>query len=102
MLSRRLHFCRQNCVPLLKSPLVAPKDPISILAEATERCRTEDMRTPEVIEALKTLLAIAHVRWPFEQFWRALAGDNSEGRWQEANASYNAILIAIERATSTS
>lgn len=72
------------------------------LADATERCRNEDMRTPEVVEALKTLLAIAHVRWPFEQYWRALGGDNSEGRWQEANASYNAILLAIERATSTS
>lgn len=78
------------------------KEALTVLAEATDRCRNEDMRTPEVVDALKTLLAIAQVRWPFEQFWRALGGDNSEGRRQEANASYNAILLAIERATSTS
>jgi hypothetical protein len=81
---------------------VSTAEALTSLADATERCRNEDVRTDELITALKTLLAVALVRCPFEQYWRALGSDTAEGRWQTANASYNAILLALERAVGKS
>ena len=71
-----------------------------VLSQATERCRNQDMRTPEVAAALKTLLTIGLVRWPFEDYWRALGGTDPEVRWREVKANHKAILVAIERGTS--
>jgi len=66
---------------------------LKIIADATERCRSEDMCRPQVVEALRVLLEPARF---------LAAGDNSGGRWQEANASYKAIVLAVERANSHS
>lgn len=65
---------------------------LSILDNALDNCRDRDMRTPEVIEAIKLLLKHVDERWPFVQFWEALGDAGSaEGRWQTANAALNGI-----------
>lgn len=75
---------------------------LSVLADAVDRCRAEDMRTPEVFPALEVLSARTSMRWPFEQFGESLnfaVGDAShaEGRWHNVNASLNAVRRAVSR-----
>jgi hypothetical protein len=76
------------------------EEALAILADGVDRCRDEDMRTAEVFAALEVLSARAALKWPFQQFRESLnfaVGDAShaEGRWQNVNASLNAIRRAI-------
>ena len=73
---------------------------LTVLADAVDRCRKDDMRTPEVLASLYLLARRTTIRWPFEQFKEALnfaIGDPShaEGRWQNVHASLNAIRRAV-------
>ena len=68
---------------------------MAVLSDAFNRCRYEDMRTPEVFAALDTLGKLVNLDWPFNQFRRALDSDNEEGRWQLLNASLNGIKLAV-------
>ena len=73
---------------------------LSVLTNALDRCREEDMRTPEVFAALDLLAARATVKWPFDQFREALENAGSkdwevEGRWQILNASLNGIRRVV-------
>ena len=74
-----------------------PTAALNILTDALARCRNEDMRTVEVFAALDALAASATAQWPFEQFRKALDSDNEEGRWQNLNASLNAVRLAVGR-----
>jgi hypothetical protein len=79
---------------------------LAILTDALERCRVEDMRTPDVSAALDFLAARATVKWPFEQFRDSLKDTGSdlwevEGRWQVLNASLNGIKLALMPSTPT-
>ena len=80
---------------------VAARNALAVLADALNRCRAEDMRTPAVMAALDALGAGASVTWPYEQFRRALDYGNAEtssqaeGRWQNVNASRNAVQRAV-------
>jgi hypothetical protein len=76
------------------------KNALAVLADAVDRCRDEDMRTPEVLASLGLLARRTSIRWPFEQFKESLnfaIGDPShaEGRWQNVHASLNAIRRAV-------
>jgi hypothetical protein len=53
------------------------------------------MRTPEVFAALDFLGSRATSKWPFGQFRNSLDSENEEGRWQNPNASLNAVKLAI-------
>jgi len=55
------------------------------------------MRMVEVFAALDLPAANATAQWPFEQFRKALDSDNEEGRWQNLNASLNAVRLAVRR-----
>jgi hypothetical protein len=66
-----------------------------VLVHALERCRDEDMRTAKTFASLDLLEARATAKWPFEQFRKALDGDNAEGRWQNLNASLNGIKLSV-------
>lgn len=66
---------------------------LAVLTDALERCRDEDMRTPQVTAALDFLAVRADRQWPFEQFRKALDDDNEEGRWQNLNASLARLPI---------
>jgi hypothetical protein len=69
---------------------------LAVLEHALDNCRDRDMRTPEVIEAIKLLLKHADERWPFLQFWKALGDTGSlEGKFQTANAALNGIRLTI-------
>ena len=73
---------------------------LAILEDALDRCRTEDIRTPEVFAALDFLEARTNPKWPFKQFREALEGSVSqdweiEGRRQILNASLNGIRRAV-------
>jgi hypothetical protein len=69
---------------------------LAVLENALERCRKEDMRTPDVFAALDFLAARASVQWPFDQFRDALENSTSEeGRRQVLNASLNGIRLAL-------
>jgi hypothetical protein len=75
---------------------------LAILSDALNRCRDEDMRTPEVFAALDLLESQASIAWPFEQFRRSLdfgVGDESHagGRWQNVHASLNAVRRAVNQ-----
>jgi len=64
---------------------------LTVLQQALDRCRKEDVRTPDVFAALDFLELRAVQKWPFEQFRRALDSTDREGRWQMLNASLNGI-----------
>ena len=73
---------------------------LAILEDALDRCRTEDICTPEVFAALHFLEARTNPKWPFKQFREALEGSVSqdweiEGRRQILNASLNGIRRAV-------
>jgi hypothetical protein len=73
---------------------------LTVLTDAANRCREEDMRTPEVLASLDLLARRTPIRWPFERFKESLnfaVGDPShaEGRWQNVHASLNAIRRAV-------
>ena len=75
---------------------------LAILQEALNRCRTEEMRTPEVLAALDFLEARANPKLPFKQIREALKQSASmdweiEGRWQTLNASLNGIKLAVNK-----
>ena len=76
------------------------KAALSILEDALNRCRQEDMRNAEVYTALNYLQLSANIAWPFEQFRNALHSYSNnrleeEARWQMMNASLNAIRRAV-------
>jgi hypothetical protein len=74
---------------------------LAVLTDVLERCRSEDMRTPDVLAALDFLAARATIKWPFEQFREELLDSGGselwevEGRWQMLNASLNGIKLAL-------
>jgi hypothetical protein len=68
---------------------------LAILIWALECCRDQDMRTADVFAALDFLAGRTMEKWPFDQFRRALECPDSEGRWQNLNASLNGIKLAI-------
>jgi hypothetical protein len=73
---------------------------LTVLADAVDRCRKEDMRTREVFASLDLLARRSATRWPFEQFKESLnfaIGDPShaEGRWQNVHAALNAVRRAV-------
>ena len=54
------------------------------------------MRTPDVRMALHELRAqVTEVLPFFDQFERALATENADGRWQLANAALNGIKLRL-------
>jgi hypothetical protein len=76
------------------------KNALAVLADAVDRCRDEDMRTPEVLASLDLLARRTPTWWPFERFKESpnfAIGDPSyaEGRWQNVHASLNAIRRAV-------
>jgi hypothetical protein len=76
-------------------------DALVVLQDALDRCRDEDMRTPEVFAALDFLGARTKQKWPFQYFREALErsvtkGWEREGRWQTLNASLNGIRLAVQ------
>jgi hypothetical protein len=45
--------------------------------------------------ALAFFVNFADERWPFDEFWRAIANPNDRARWQNANAARNAIRRVV-------
>jgi hypothetical protein len=75
---------------------------LALLENAVDRCMTEDVCTNEVLAALEYLSTKATVKWPFNQFRRALVeptrdGIEKEARRQVLNASLNGIRRALQR-----
>jgi hypothetical protein len=74
---------------------------LAILTDALDRCRDEDMRTPDVFAALDFLATRATVQWPLNSSVRSylatpvLTFGEAEGRWQVLNASLNGIKLAV-------
>ena len=98
---RRLGTARRiKALKGLRLLTLEEKNAMAVLADAVDRCRKEDMRTPEVLASLDLLARRTSIRWPFEQFKESLnfaVGDPShaEGRWQNVHASLNAIRRAV-------
>jgi hypothetical protein len=68
----------------------------AILEDAVRRCHAEDMRTPEVLDALMVLEVQASETWPFDQFRHGLQNEGDTiaagtGRDQILTASLNGI-----------
>lgn len=69
---------------------------LAALAEAVERTHHGPVeRTLALRFALAFLANFADDRWPFDNFWRALGSKLHNGRWQNANAAFNAIKRAV-------
>jgi hypothetical protein len=76
------------------------KNALAVLADAVDRCRKEDMRTPEVLASLDLLAPRTSTRWPFKQFNESLnfaIGDPShaEGGWPNVHACLNVIRRSV-------
>jgi hypothetical protein len=88
----------------LRSLTLQEENALAVLADAVDRCRKEDMRTPEVLASLDLLARGTSICWPFDQFKESLnfaIGDPShaEGRWQNVHASLNTIRFACTPST---
>ena len=76
---------------------------LAVLENARDRCRTEDVRTPEVFAALKFLERTTPILiWPCGQFRRILEKVHREGwpaepRWQILNAALEVIKRAVNQ-----
>ena len=75
---------------------------LAVLEDAVNRCMTEDVCTDEVTGALEYLGTQATLKWPFDQFRRALAESTRDGIEKEASrqvldASLNGIRRALQR-----
>lgn len=70
---------------------------LAALEEAAEQSRkAPPARTKALAFALAYLWAHAGgERWPFVNFWQAIADTNDIGRGQGVNASLNAIYLAL-------
>ena len=73
---------------------------LAVLEDAVNRCMTEDVCTGEVTAALDYLGTQATLKWPFDQFRRALVEPTrneieKEARRQILNASLNGIRRAL-------
>ena len=55
---------------------------LAVLDDALNRCRKEDVRTPDVFAALDFLEARAAQKWPFDQFRRGLENRDTLYRCQ--------------------
>lgn len=76
------------------------RNALTILQSAVDRCRVDDVDTPETNAALDYLEAQAAIRWPFTRFREALkskpvADWEIEGRGQILNASMNGIWRVV-------
>ena len=74
---------------------------LAVLEDAVNRCMTEDVCTGEVTAALDYLGTQATLKWPFDQFRRALVEPTrneieKEARRRVLNASLNGIRRASE------
>ncbi len=71
---------------------------LAAIEEAAEQSRGKRIvRTTELRFALAYLWASNGAeRWPFDNFWKALADENDIGRSQGVNAGLNAIRRAVE------
>ena len=70
---------------------------LTMLEDAVERCRSEDLRKPEVKNALRDLASMMTDPLPIKQMLDALAIENEDHRWQLANAALNAIRVYVTR-----
>ena len=70
---------------------------LTMLGNAVERCRSEDMRKPEVKNALRDLARMMTDPLPIKQMLDALAIETEDHRWQLANAALNAIRAYVTR-----
>jgi hypothetical protein len=73
---------------------------LAVLENALDRCMIEDVCTGEVSAALEYLGTQATLKWPFDQFRRALVEPTrneieKEARRQVLNASLNGIRRAL-------
>jgi hypothetical protein len=69
---------------------------LAAVDEAAEQTKDGPVRRSLALRfALAFLANFADDRWPFDNFWRAIAAPNERGRWQNANAARNAIRRAI-------
>jgi hypothetical protein len=73
---------------------------LAVLEDAVNRCMTEEVCTGEVTAALEYLATQATLKWPFDQFRRALVEPTrneieKEARRQVLNASLNGIRRAF-------
>ena len=73
---------------------------LAVLEDAVNRCMTEEVCTGEVTAALEYLATQATLKWPFDQFRRALVestrnGIEKEARRQVLMESLNGIRRAL-------
>jgi hypothetical protein len=72
---------------------------MAILEGATDRAKTEPVRTPEVKAALRALIPHCRERWPLDQYWAGVGsvGGAEAGRYQHLNASLYGIALQLGR-----
>jgi hypothetical protein len=71
---------------------------LDVLEDAVERCRHEDIRTPEIFDALHSLESRSFEKSLFDQFREALDHSHCNERHQQTlNANLNAIKLIVLR-----
>lgn len=74
---------------------------LAALEEACEESRSGPVRRTMALRFALAFLANfeRQERWPFDHFWQAVGDPRDIGRWQNANASLNAIyrLLGLTR-----
>jgi len=74
---------------------------VAVLENALDRCMTEDVCTGEVSAALEYLGTQATLKWPFDQFRRALVEPTRKEIEKEAQAANTECITEWDQASVT-
>ncbi len=69
---------------------------LAAVDEAADQANDGPVRRSLALRFTLAFLAnFADERWPFDNFWQAIASSNDRARWQNANAARNAIRRSV-------
>ena len=69
---------------------------LAAVDEAADQASDGPVRRSLALRFTLAFLAnFADERWPFDNFWQAIARSNDGARWQNANAARNAIRGSV-------
>jgi hypothetical protein len=72
------------------------KRALAAIDEAADQANKGPVRRTLALRFTLAFLAnFADERWPFDNFWQAIASPNERARWQNSNAARNAIRRAV-------
>lgn len=88
---------RRNLKPLNQNEIVIIELALAILEQARDRANKMRVDTIEVRLALRCLRPYLPEQWPLHSFWQGATTENDLGRSASCTASYNGIMVQLQK-----